>query len=182
MLSFSIKLLVLISLANVGEAGRKDGVDVKIRGGGIDGVDGKRGGGRRRGKSCFVHSRVQKVAVRECSDQLIKIPICIGACSTSESLYINGVDVSRMRPGSNSACSCCRPVKFKNIKLKVPCYKLFYKELKLKIPVRCECDSNCSSPKDGVDEKLEIERKDFLTNSKGMPDSRSALYNMMSKV
>lgn len=140
----SINLVLLLLLVNVGEA--------------------RRGSDK---KSCFVHSRVQKVAVKECSDQLIKIPICVGACSTSESLYINGVDVSRVKPRANSACSCCRPVEFKVIKKRVPCYKLFYKIIELKIPVKCECDSNCSMPKDDVNAKLEVERKDYLTNSKG---------------
>lgn len=167
LLFVSINLVFLLLLVNVGEA-------KKISDGKAKQVTDE--------KSCFIHARVQKVAVKECSDQLIKLPICVGACSTSESLYVNGVDVTRIKSGANSACSCCRPVEFKVIKKRVPCYKLFYKVIELKIPVKCECDTTCSLPKDGVDQKSEIERKDFLTNSKGMPEGRRSLYNILLKV
>ena len=118
-----------------------------------------------KGKTCFIHPRVQEVAVKVCSVQRIKIPNCVGACPTTESLYINDIDVSRIAPGSNSACSCCRPVEFKEVTKKVQCFKMFVKTIKLKIPVRCECDSNCSKST-GVDRrrqkknrKTEIEKK-----------------------
>ena len=132
LLFVSINLVFLLLLVNVGEA-------KKISDGKAKQVTDE--------KSCFIHARVQKVAVKECSDQLIKLPICVGACSTSESLYINGVDVARIKSGANPNCSCCRPVEFRVIKKRVACYRLFYKVIELKIPASCECDIACSLPK-----------------------------------
>ena len=140
-LIISINLVFLLLLVNVGEAKR-------VSNGRFKQVTAE--------KTCFIHARVQKVAVKECSHQLIKLPICVGACSTSESLYINGADVTRIKSGANPDCSCCRPIEFKVIKKGVACYKLFYKVIELKIPVKCECDTTCS---------LSKKRIDFSTNN-----------------
>ena len=143
---------------------------------------------------CFLVERVQRIPVSQCSDQNIKIPICFGACPTTDSLMINGEDVIRSKENAgrrkrriNPTCNCCRPVDFKERKITVQCKmyngRTYGKNLRLKIPTRCQCDSSCAIRESGyTKENLKIDRKDYMAGPGALPEAKRMLYNFLGKV
>ena len=130
---------------------------------------------------CMMVNRVQKVRVKQCSIQNLNLPICFGACPSSEYPEIEGVNIVSQDHKAVTGCTCCKPTNFKTESKVVMCYRRLKKNITLKIPTACMCTA-CNNKGKAGKTKMKVDRTDYMENSKGVPESRRALYNFLWKV